>query len=73
MSSSFMSMTDVTKKILSRDSNYLVDMVMRPKFGISNISSMRSYRNLNFIRIRPEKPLFLRAGLGSSSITLDWH
>ena len=41
MQSSFMSMTDVTKKILSRDSNYLVDMVMRPKFGISNISSMR--------------------------------
>ena len=24
---------DVTSKVLSRDSNYIVDMVMRPKFG----------------------------------------
>ena len=38
MTSSFMSMMDVIKKILSRDSNYLVDMVMWLKFGISNIS-----------------------------------
>ena len=29
---------DVTNKILSRDSNYIVDVVMRPKFGNSNIS-----------------------------------
>ena len=24
---------DVTSKVLSRDSNYIVDVVMRPKFG----------------------------------------
>ena len=29
---------DVTNKILSRDSNYVVDMVMWPKFGNSSIS-----------------------------------
>ena len=28
---------DVTKKILSRDSNYIVDVVMWPKFGKSSI------------------------------------
>ena len=29
---------DVTNKILSRDSNYTVDVVMWPKFGNSSIS-----------------------------------
>ena len=29
---------DVTNKILSRDSNYIADVVIRPKFGNSNIS-----------------------------------
>ena len=28
---------DVTNKILSRDSNYIVNVVMRPKFGNSSI------------------------------------
>ena len=28
---------DVTNKILSRDSNYIVDVVMWPKFGNSSI------------------------------------
>ena len=29
---------DVTNKLLSHDSNYIVDMIMRPKFGNSSIS-----------------------------------
>ena len=29
---------DVTSKILSRDSNYIEDVVMHPKFGNFNIS-----------------------------------
>ena len=29
---------DITNKILSRDSNYIVDVVMWPTFGNSNIS-----------------------------------
>ena len=32
------SVYDVINKILSRDSNYIVDMVMRPKFGNSSTS-----------------------------------
>ena len=30
---------DVTNKILSRDSNYIVDVVIWPKFGNSSIST----------------------------------
>ena len=36
------SVHDVTNKILSRDSNYIVDEVQWPKFGNSSIS-MREY------------------------------
>ena len=32
------SVHDVSNKILSRDSNYIVDVVMRPKFGSASIS-----------------------------------
>ena len=32
------SVYDVTNKILSRDSNYIVEVVMRPKFGNSSVS-----------------------------------
>ena len=32
------SVHDVTNKILSRDSNYIVDVIMWPKFGNSSIS-----------------------------------
>ena len=48
---------DVTNKVLSRDSNYIVDAFMWPKFGNCSISE-RSYHNINFIRIWPEKTLF---------------
>ena len=63
---------DVTKNILSRESNYIADVVMWPKFGNYHFYE-RSYHNLNFTRIWPEKPLFLRGGSGSSSIIWDWH
>ena len=32
------SVHDVSNKILSRDSNYIVDVIMRPKFGNASIS-----------------------------------
>ena len=38
---------DVTNIILLRDSNYIVDAVMRPKFGNSNIS----LREVNIISV----------------------
>ena len=66
---------DVSNKVLSCDSNYTVNVVMWSKFGDSGISG-KSYHNVNFIGISPEKPLFLRGGLGSSlslSLIWDWH
>ena len=62
------SVHDVTNNFLSRDSNYIIDVAMWPKFGKCNISHEKSYHNLIFIRIWPEKPLFLTGGLGLSSI-----
>ena len=49
-----MSVHDVTNKILWRDSNYIVDVVMRPHLEFFE----KSYHNFNFIRIWPEKMLF---------------
>ena len=65
------SVDDVTNKILLRDSNYIVDVVTWPKFGKHFYG--RSYHNLSFIRIWPEKPIFLSSDLSSSSIIWDWH
>ena len=62
---------DVTIKILSRNSKYIVDLVMWPKFGKSSIS-MREVIIISILRrIWPEKQLFLRGVLGSSSIIWD--
>ena len=36
---------DVISKILTFDSNYIVDMVMRPKFGGSSITMRKVIRN----------------------------
>ena len=57
-----LSVHDVTSKILSRHSNYVVDVVMWPKFGNEHFYERR-YHNLRFIRIWPDKPVFLRGGL----------
>ena len=54
------SVHEVTNKILSCDPNYIIDMVMWPKFGNK------------FVQIWPEKPILLK-GAGSSSMTWDWH
>ena len=62
------SVNGVTHKLLSRDSNYIVGVVMWPKFDNSSIS-MREV----IIRIWPEKLISLRGDLGSSSIIFDWH
>ena len=61
----------VASKILSRDSNYIVDVFRWPKFG--NSSYERSYHNLNFIRIWPNTLSFLRGGLSSCSVIWHWH
>ena len=41
---------DVANKILSRDSNYIVDVTMWPNSGNSNIPVREVNHNLNFIR-----------------------
>ena len=52
------SVRDVTNKILSRDWNYIVDVVMWPKFGNSSIS-MREVIITSILKGSwPEKPLF---------------
>ena len=61
--------SDVINQILSRDSNYNVDVVMRPTFG----SSIIYMKEVIIKRIWPEKPLFSRGGLGWRSIIRDWH
>ena len=63
---------DVTNKILSRDSNYIVDVFMQPKLCNSSISR-REVITTSILLGWPEKPLFLRGGssLGSSSIIWD--
>ena len=62
------SVYEVTNKILSRDSNHIVDVVMWPKLGNSSIS-MREV----IIKTWPEKLLFLSCDPGSSSIIWDWQ
>ena len=62
----------VINKILSRNSNYIVDSVKWPTFGNSSIGKV-DLNVLNFIRIWTEETFFLRGALGSSSIVWDWH
>ena len=50
------SVYDISKEILLRESNYVVDVVMLLKFGNCNFYE-RSYNNLNFMRIWPEKSI----------------
>ena len=53
------SVYDITNKILLPDSNYIVDVVMWPKFGSSSIS-MREVIITCVIRFLPQKPIFWR-------------
>ena len=64
---------EFTYKTLSHDWNYIVDAVMRPKFGKSRISMREVSITLIFITDWPEQPIFLKGALGSSSIIWDWH
>ena len=52
----------VTNNILSRDSNYIVDVFMWPQFGKSSISMSEVVTTS-----------ILRSGLGSSSRIWHWH
>ena len=52
------SVHDVTKTILSRDSNYIENVILSSKFGSSIIPMESSYNNFNFIEIWLSKQIF---------------
>ena len=65
------SVHDITNKILSRDSNSTVDLLMWPRFGNSSIY-MRDVIITSILEGSDQKNhYFLRGGLGSSSIIWD--
>ena len=63
---------DVTSKIVSSDSNYIVDVFIWLKFDNSNFQ-WEKLSQVNFIRICQEKLLFLKGSLDSSLIIWDWR
>ena len=50
---------DITNKILSSDSNYIVNVVVPPKFGNSNVSTREVFIALFVLRFNQEKTTFL--------------
>ena len=54
---------DITNKILSHDSNHIVDVVMSPKFGNSSIS-LREVIITSFYKDLTTKTAFLKGSLG---------
>ena len=67
------SVHDVINEILSRESNYIIDGVIRPKLGNSSISVRQGITTSIFIRILTRKTTFFKGVLGSSPIIWDWH
>ena len=65
------SVHDVINKILSRDSNYIIDVFMWPKFGNCSISMSKVIITSILQGFDQKKTLFLTGGLGSSSIIWD--
>ena len=62
---------DVTNKIASRDSNYIVHVFMWP--SLVTLALLWEKLPPSFTKIWTEKALFLKGGLGLSSIIWDWH
>ena len=60
------SVHDATNKILSCDSNYIVDMVMWSKFGDSIFFVREVTTTATLQGLEPEKSFFLSDALGSS-------
>ena len=66
------SVYDVTNKILWRDWNFNIDLVIKPKFGNSSIPMRKVIITLILSRF-DKKNTFLKSGFGSSSIIWDWQ
>ena len=66
------SVYDVTNKVLSHGSNYIVDMTMRLKFANFSISMRQG--TMKWILQRFDwKKYFVRSGLGPSSLIRGLH
>ena len=63
---------DVTRD-LSRDSNYIVDVVMCPKFDNSRFLWEKSSQPQFYKDLTRKTAVFEGLSLGSSSIIWDWH
>ena len=61
------SIHEVINKTSLYDANYIVDMVVKPKFGDTSIS-MTEISKISVFKIFSEKNIFSRGGLDSSSI-----
>ena len=64
---------DISNKILSRDSNYILDVFMWPKFGKSNISVREVVITSILYGFDQKNHFSLRGGIGLSSIISDLH
>ena len=64
---------DVINENSSRDSNYIIDVVMWPKFGNSSISMKAAIITSILLGFDQKNPLFLRGGLGSGSVIWDCY
>ena len=64
--------SDITNKVLSRDSVYIVNVFMWPKSGNSSMS-MREVIRISIYKDLTRKTTFLKGGLASSSIIRDWN
>ena len=58
----------VTNKVLSRDSNYIVDVMMWPKFGHSSISMREVIVTSTIKGFDQKKTIFLRVAVDWSSV-----
>ena len=65
----FLGRDDGTNRILSLDSNHIVNAAMWPKFGNAS-TFMREPIIASVLQVWSEKPLFWQDSLGSSSIKL---
>ena len=63
---------DVTNNFLSRDSNYIVDLVIWPKFGNCSIC-MRKVIITSILEGLDQKNRFFDEWSGSGLINWDWH
>ena len=67
------SVCDVTNKIISLDSNYIVDVVMWLKFGNSSISMREVIITSILLGFDQKNRFFLRGGVGCGPIIWDKH